>query len=97
MLRPVLLTDTELDTALASLSGWKRESDRLLKTFVFADFVEAWAWMCRVALVAEKKDHHPEWSNVYKTVKVELTTHDARGITLLDIELAKTMNSFAQK
>ena len=84
--------------ALALLGGWSevKGRDAISKKFVFADFNEAFGFMARVALVAEKMDHHPEWRNVYKTVEVVLSTHDAGGLTALDIELARTMNAFAR-
>jgi 4a-hydroxytetrahydrobiopterin dehydratase len=87
-----------LTAALAKLAGWQRVSgrDAITKTFVFADFNAAFGFMTRVALVAEKTDHHPEWSNVYKTVVVTLTTHDAGGVTDRDIELAEAMERFAR-
>ena len=69
--------------------------DAIGKKFVFADFNEAFGFMARVALMAEKLDHHPEWSNVYKTVDVTLSTHDAGGLTELDIKLAEAMDKFA--
>ena len=70
-------------SALAGLAGWKEVSgrDAIAKTFIFKDFNEAFGFMSRVALVAEKNDHHPEWRNVYKTVEVVLSTHDAGGVT----------------
>ena len=79
--------------------GWQSEASRdaLTKTFVFRDFVEAFGFMTQMALVAERMDHHPEWSNVYKTVKVLLTTHDADGLTMKDIELARAMDAAAGK
>jgi len=85
------------DQALAGLDGWSPVEDRdaITKTFVFADFSEAFAFMTRVALAAEAMDHHPEWSNVYRKVVVTLTTHDAGGVTAKDIELAAAMNRFA--
>jgi 4a-hydroxytetrahydrobiopterin dehydratase len=85
--------------ALAKLAGWQEVSGReaIAKTFVFADFNEAFGFMTRVALIAEKMDHHPEWSNVYKTVVVTLTTHDAGGITARDIALAEAMDRIAAK
>ena len=82
---------------LQALSGWS-EADggqAIAKTFTFKDFSEAFGFMARAALAAEKMDHHPDWSNVYKTVKVELSTHDAGGVTALDIELATKMNAIA--
>jgi 4a-hydroxytetrahydrobiopterin dehydratase len=83
--------------ALGGLAGWSEVQGReaIRKTFVFKDFNEAFGFMTRAALVAEKMDHHPEWRNVYKTVEVELSTHDAGGVTTLDIELAKAMNAIA--
>ena len=84
-------------SAVAELAGWNLSDDatKISRRFVFADFNEAFAFMTRVALKAEKMDHHPEWSNVYKTVDVRLNTHDAGGLTTLDFELARKMNRFA--
>ncbi|HBS50050.1 MAG TPA: 4a-hydroxytetrahydrobiopterin dehydratase [Rhodobacteraceae bacterium] len=78
-------------------SGWEMSEarDSIKKTFVFDDFVAAFGWMTRVALWAEKWNHHPEWRNVYKTVEVELTTHDVGGISSLDAKLARKMDSLA--
>lgn len=83
--------------ALGKLKGWFDVAGReaIAKTFTFKDFNEAFGFMTRVALVAEKNDHHPEWRNVYKTVEVVLTTHDAGGVTARDIELAEAMNKIA--
>lgn len=83
--------------ALAALPGWSETPGReaIAKTFVFADFSQAWGFMSRAALVAERMDHHPEWSNVYRTVVVTLATHDAGGVTVLDIELAEAMDRIA--
>ena len=69
--------------------------DAITRTFTFRDFNEAFGFMTRAALVAEKMDHHPEWRNVYKTVEVVLSTHDAGGVTARDIALAKAMNAIA--
>src|SRR5580698_10675316 len=84
-------------SALQGLSGWTDVSGReaIARTFTFKDFNEAFGFMARAALVAEKRDHHPEWRNVYKTVEVVLATHDAGGVTALDIDLAKSMNAIA--
>jgi 4a-hydroxytetrahydrobiopterin dehydratase len=92
------LSPDALTAALAELSGWQQVSERdaITKTFVFADFNAAFGFMTRVALVAEKMDHHPEWSNVYKTVVVTLTTHDSGGVTDRDIKLAAAMERFAK-
>ncbi|MFA6266474.1 MAG: 4a-hydroxytetrahydrobiopterin dehydratase [Pseudolabrys sp.] len=83
--------------ALGKLAGWTDVSgrDAITRTFVFKDFNQAFGFMTRVALVAEKMDHHPEWSNVYKTVAVTLSTHDAGGVTELDVKLAGAMERFA--
>jgi 4a-hydroxytetrahydrobiopterin dehydratase len=79
------------------LPGWSEVSgrDAIARTFTFKDFNEAFGFMARVALVAERRDHHPEWRNIYKTVEVVLATHDAGGVTMLDIELATAMNAIA--
>src|SRR5271170_8424821 len=84
-------------SALKGLQGWADTPGReaIARTFVFKDFNEAFGFMSRVALVAEKSDHHPEWRNVYKTVEVTLATHDAGGVTARDVELAKAMNAIA--
>lgn len=94
------LSDAEIDTRLLQLNEstaqpWTLESAKLSKTFVFADFVVAFAFMTRIALVAERMNHHPEWFNVYRTVRVALTTHDADGISVLDFELATAMEAAA--
>ena len=83
--------------ALGGLSGWNEVQgrDAIAKTFIFKDFNEAFGFMTRVALAAETMDHHPEWRNVYKTVEVVLSTHDAGGVTALDVALARTMNAIA--
>jgi 4a-hydroxytetrahydrobiopterin dehydratase len=84
--------------ALGRLTGWSEVTgrDAISKTFTFKDFNEAFGFMSRVALVAEKMDHHPEWSNVYKTVSVTLSTHDAGGLTELDVKLAEAMDRIAK-
>ena len=84
-------------SALRDLAGWSELSGReaIGKTFTFRDFSEAFGFMSRVALAAEKHDHHPEWRNVYKTVEIVLATHDADGVTQLDIDLARAMDRIA--
>lgn len=93
------LTGEGRKQALSGIPGWSEVSgrDAIRRTFTFRDFNEAFGFMSRAALVAEKMDHHPEWSNVYKTVEVVLSTHDAGGLTALDIELAKAMNEISGK
>ena len=93
------LDDAERKAALAELqdSGWALVDgrDAIKKTFQFKNFVQAFGWMTQVAIWAEKLNHHPEWSNVYKTVEVTLSTHDADGLTELDIKLARKMDALA--
>lgn len=95
--RPEKLTGAARQAALAKLPGWSEVAgrDAIARTFVFKDFNEAFGFMTRAALVAEKLDHHPEWFNVYKTVEVTLATHDAGGMTELDVALATAMNRIA--
>ncbi len=92
---PIKLTDTEVAARLAALPDWTLVAGKLHKAFVFGDFVEAWGFMSAVALVAETMGHHPEWSNVWNRVTVDLTTHDAGGISALDFDLAARMNTLA--
>jgi len=91
------LAGTDRAEALAKRAGWGEVAgrDAIEKTFVFADFSEAFGFMARAALVAEKMNHHPEWSNVYKRVTVVLTTHEAGGLTERDIALAEAMDRIA--
>ena len=98
MPRPDKLSEHQVSEALATLNGWQRVEGReaIYKKFEFADFIEAFGFMTRSALAAEKMDHHPEWFNVYKTVEVTLSTHDAGGLTELDIGLASAMDNFAE-
>lgn len=93
------LKDTDRAALLTPLfdTGWTLVDgrDAIVKTFDFADFTEAFAWMTGVALAAEKMNHHPEWENVYRTVVVTLTTHDAGGLSELDVLLARRMDALA--
>ena len=92
-----VLDKTALDAALSDLPGWEIAADgkSIGRRFEFRNFSEAFAFMTRSALAAEKLDHHPDWSNVYKTVTVSLSTHDRGGVTELDIELASRMSRYA--
>ena len=91
------LNEQERGEALAALPGWTHdpERDAIRKRFVFRDFGEAFAFMTRVALEAEKADHHPEWSNVWNKVDILLTTHDAGGLTTRDVALARKIEAIA--
>ena len=91
------LSSEQIDEILSDLTGWQKLKDRdaIAKTFKFKDFSEAFGWMVRAALQAEKMNHHPEWFNVWNRVEVTLTTHDAGGVTRLDLKLAAQMNVLA--
>lgn len=91
------LTDAEREQALAALPDWSLRGDGLAieRDFAFADFNEAFGFMSRVALLAEKADHHPEWSNVWSRVHIALTTHDAGGLSQRDVKLAKAIDRIA--
>jgi 4a-hydroxytetrahydrobiopterin dehydratase len=90
------LSDPKISQELQALPGWSRAADRhaICKNFKFKDFNEAWAFMTRIALLAEKMDHHPEWFNVYNKVDITLTTHDADGISARDIKMAQAIEKF---
>jgi 4a-hydroxytetrahydrobiopterin dehydratase len=87
------LSDEQIKKELANLPGWSIVNGKLHKDFVFKDFIEAFGFMSTAALHIEKMNHHPEWFNVYNKLKVDLTTHDAGGITQNDINLARILNS----
>lgn len=89
----VKLTDLEISNALKELVGWELKDGKLCRVFVFKDFISAFSFMTRVAIRAEKIDHHPEWSNVYNTVTIALTTHDAGGLTAKDLALAEAIKT----
>lgn len=91
------MSDPLNDAGRAQLAaaGWDVSDTKADKTFVFANFIEAFGWMTSAAIVAEKLNHHPEWFNVYKTVRVTLTTHDTGGLSDLDLKLAQKMDALA--
>jgi 4a-hydroxytetrahydrobiopterin dehydratase len=86
------LTEAQAREAVAQLSGWTIRDGKFHREFKFADFNEAWGFMSRVALVAERMNHHPDWSNVWSTVRIDLRTHDVDGLSDRDVELAKRIN-----
>ena len=96
-MEPNKLAGRERKIALGRLKGWQevKKRDAITKKFVFKDFNEAFGFMVRAALVAEKLNHHPEWFNVYKNVEVTLSTHEAGGLTDLDLKLAEAMDKIA--
>jgi 4a-hydroxytetrahydrobiopterin dehydratase len=88
MSRRARLSDAEIDTALGALPRWRVEDGRLAREFEFDDFVQAFSFMTAVALAAESMNHHPDWTNVYNTVRIRLSTHDLGGLSTWDVELA---------
>jgi 4a-hydroxytetrahydrobiopterin dehydratase len=93
--RPARLGEAEVAARLRAVPGWSLEGGKLHRAYSFKDFVEAWSFMSAVALVAESMNHHPEWSNVWNRVTVDLITHDAGGLTALDFDLATRMEALA--
>ena len=91
------LSEADIAAALAALPGWSLREDgkAIHRAFTFADFAEAFAFMTRIALHAEKADHHPEWSNVWNRVAITLTTHDAGGLSLRDVAMAQAIDAIA--
>jgi 4a-hydroxytetrahydrobiopterin dehydratase len=92
---PARLSESEHATLATTLPGWSLVScrDAIERSFQFRDFSEAWGFMNRVALLAESQNHHPEWSNVWNRVRIELSTHDAGGLTANDVKLAQAINA----
>jgi 4a-hydroxytetrahydrobiopterin dehydratase len=90
------LSEKEIAQEVAKLSGWKVVNGKVNKTFEFDDFVQAFGFMTRVAMEAEKMNHHPEWFNVYNRVRIDLVTHDVGGISDYDIKLANTIDRIAK-
>jgi len=87
------LSEHELEEQVKVMKGWELKNGKLEKSFRFSNFVEAFGFMTKIALEAEKINHHPEWLNVYDSVKIKLTTHDAGGITDFDIKLANIIDA----
>ena len=91
------LTEAELHAALSGLNGWQVLNGKLHRVYKFQDFTQAFGFMTTAAVEIEKLNHHPEWFNVYNRVTIDLTTHDAQGITATDIELANILDETAKK
>ena len=89
------LTTLQIENKILNLSNWTVQNDKLHKQYHFGSFIEAFGFMASVALVAESMNHHPEWTNVYNRVTIDLTTHDSGGISALDFELAKRADEIA--
>lgn len=96
MPRPSKLADADVARRLQALPGWTVAGGKLHRDFQFRDFTEAFGFMARVALIAEKMDHHPDWSNVYNRVTIDLVTHDAGGLTSLDFDLAGRISALLE-
>lgn len=88
----IRLSENEIATSLKTVRGWSMENGKLFQEFIFPRFIEAFGFMASVATVAEKQNHHPEWSNVYNKVQIHLTTHEAGGITKNDFALARDID-----
>ena len=88
----IKLSQQEITTKLTELPGWELQGGKLHREFTFSDFIEAFGFMSRVALLAESANHHPEWFNVYNTVRIDLATHDVGGISQSDFNLASKIN-----
>jgi 4a-hydroxytetrahydrobiopterin dehydratase len=87
------LTAEEIEQAKRDLPAWRFESDRIARSLKLKDFNEAFSVMCRIALLAEKLDHHPEWSNVYNRIEIALTTHDVSGLSARDLDMARRIDA----
>jgi len=95
--KPVKLSEAEIAAAVSQLPGWKVEGAKLHREYTFVDFVAAFSFMSGAALAAQAMDHHPEWFNVWNKVRIDLATHDADGITVLDVKLAHSMEELAKR
>ena len=95
--KPVKLSELEVAAALSRLPGWEIAESKLHREYKFADFVAAFGFMTGAALIAQGMDHHPEWFNVWNTVRIDLATHDSGGITALDVKLAHSMEELAAR
>lgn len=92
-----ILTDSEIQAALGKLPGWSVQNGKLHRDYAFPDFVHAFGFMATAAIAIEAMNHHPEWSNVWNRVSIDLTTHDSGGITAKDVELAAKLESLAAR
>ncbi len=92
-MKPYLLKDEELKELIAKIPGWKINCERIEREFHFSNFIEAFSFMTKIALISEKYNHHPNWENVYSKVLIKLSTHDLGGITNLDQTLASEINN----
>ena len=96
-MKPYLLKDEELKELTAKIPGWEIKSEYIERVFNFSNFIEAFSFMTKIALISEKYNHHPDWENIYSEVKIKLSTHDLGGITNLDETLASEINGLLEK
>ncbi len=96
-MQPVKASDEQINEFISQFSAWSIKNSKLHREYVFSNFVQAFGFMTEVALIAERANHHPEWFNVYKTVVVDLTTHEADGVTERDFVLARKMEEIAAR
>ena len=96
-MKPYLLKDGELKELTAKIPGWEIKSEYIERVFNFSNFIEAFSFMTKIALISEKYNHHPNWENIYSEVKIKLSTHDLGGITNLDETLASEINGLLEK
>ena len=96
-MKPYLLKDGELKELTAKIPGWEIKSEYIERVFNFSNFLEAFSFMTKIALICEKYNHHPNWENIYSEVKIKLSTHDLGGITNLDETLATEINELLKK
>ena len=95
-MKATALNESDIQRQLKLVPNWQRDTNSIVREYIFADFVEAFGFMSQVAMLAERADHHPEWSNVYKRVTIKLTTHDCAGLSQLDFALAHEIDQIGK-
>lgn len=96
-MKATALNESDIQTQLELVPNWQRDTKSIVREYIFADFVEAFGFMSQVAILAERANHHPEWSNVYKRVTIKLTTHDCAGLSQLDFALAHEIDQIGKR
>ena len=95
-MKAIALDESDIQTQLELVPNWQRDTNGIVREYIFTDFVEAFGFMSQVAMLAERANHHPEWSNVYKRVSIKLTTHDCAGLSQLDFSLAHEIDQISK-
>ena len=95
-MKATALNESDIQTQLELVPNWQRDTKSIVREYIFADFVQAFGFMSQVAMLAERANHHPEWSNVYKRVTIKLTTHDCAGLSQLDFALAHEIDQIGK-